>query len=114
MSFKWYIFLLFLFGQTSILISQTSSSKDFILKWNDNSPVEISKNQTITLPLVENNFFDGYNNATYSTSFNVENNLIVQQFLIKNVKTSLIADNLTKNLDKTKISTEFKSDFQNK
>jgi hypothetical protein len=112
MSVKWYIFLLFLFGPISILTSQNSSSKSFILNWNDNSPVQISKNQTITLPLVENNFFDAYNIPTYSTSFNVENNLIVQQFQIKNVKTSLIADNLINYIDKNNVPTEMKSSFK--
>lgn len=111
MNFKWCIYLLFLFGQSSILFSQNSSVKNFTLKWNDNATVQISKNQTITLPLIENNFFDQNNIPTYSTTFNVENDLIVQQFQIKNVKTALISENSIKNLDKNKIPSEILSDF---
>ncbi|MCK5677488.1 MAG: hypothetical protein KAH72_03335, partial [Flavobacteriaceae bacterium] len=81
------------------MVSQNVETKNFSLKWNDNSSIQVNKNNTITLPLVEDNFFNQYNVPTYSTTFNVQNNLLVQDYQIKNVKLSNLSKNLTKNIN---------------
>lgn len=94
-----------------MLHAQNREIKNFTLKWEDNATVQISKNQSITLPLVENNFFNENNIPTYTTTFNVENNFIVQQYQIKNVKTASLSENDLKNISQIHIPAQLNSDF---
>ena len=112
MLFKRYLSVLIFFLQITFLVSQNVETKNFSLKWNDNSSIQVNKNNTITLPLVEDNFFNQYNVPTYSTTFNVQNNLLVQDYQIKNVKLSNLSKNLTKNINLDEVPTEFKSTFK--
>ena len=108
---KKYLFIFFFLINISFLKSQNIESKNYVLKWNDNSIVQLHKNQTITLPLVENNLFNQYNIPTYTTSFNVQKNVILQDYQIKNVKFSILPKNLVKNINIDKIPTEIYSEF---
>ena len=112
MLFKRYFPILIFFLQITFLVSQNVETKNISLKWNDNSSIQVNKNNTITLPLVEDNFFNQYNLPTYSTTFNVQNNLIVQDYQIKNVKLSNLSKSLTKNINFGEIPTKLKSTFK--
>jgi len=112
MFLKKYISFLILILQISFLFAQNTESKNFILKWNDNSLIQVNKNQTISLPLVENNFFDQFNIPTYTTTFNVQKNILVQEYQIKNVKFSVLPKSLSKNININDIPTEIKSEFK--
>ncbi|MCK4563013.1 MAG: hypothetical protein KAT78_08910, partial [Flavobacteriaceae bacterium] len=81
------------------IYSQNNESKSFILKWNDNTIVQINDNHSISLPLVENNYFNPSNIPTYITSFNVQKNILVQDYQIKNVKFSNLSTNSLKSID---------------
>lgn len=83
-----YLPFILLFLQSLLLNSQISESKSITLSWEDSKNVHLSTGQTLTLPLVKGNFFNENNLPTFSYSFNVENNAIVQDFQLKNVKFS--------------------------
>ena len=102
-----FLFLLFI----TINYSQNSESKLFTLKWNDNTTIQINKNQSITIPIVESNFFNAKNIPTYTTNFNVQKNVLVQDYQIKNVKFSNVANNLLKDIHIQNIPTQINSDF---
>ncbi len=108
---KYILFLIFII-HFSIILGQNVESKFFTLKWNDSYLIQISKNQSISLPLVENNFFNEFNVPTYSTTFNVQKNVIVQNYQIKNVKFSSLSKSLTNNININDIPTEIKSAFK--
>ena len=104
---SFFIFIL----SISFIYSQNSHNKSFTLKWNDKSAIQISNNQSVTLPLVENNFFNANNIPTYTTSFNVQKNVLVQAYQIKNVKFSNVSNNLLNNIGINNIPTGIDSDF---
>jgi hypothetical protein len=103
------VFIFFL--NISILSSQNIESKIITLKWNDNSIIQIGKNQSVLIPIVENNFIDQNNVPTFTTIFNVQKNVLVQEYQIKNVKFSNLNNKLIKNINKKHIPTEIKSSF---
>ena len=105
------IFIFLLFLNIPFLYSQNIESKNFTLKWNDNSIVQIGKNQSVSLPLTENNSFDKNNIPTYVTMFNVQKNLLVQEYQIKNVKFSNLNNKFTKNINTKDIPTEIISEL---
>ena len=106
------ILLSFFILYAVLTFSQKTESKNFTLKWNNHSTVQINKNHSITLPLIENNFFNKHNIPTYTTYFNVKNEVFVQNYKIINVKFSVLPSNLTKNIDLKNLSSEIKSSFQ--
>jgi len=108
---KKYIFVFLLFVNITFIYSQIVDSKNITLKWNDNTIVQIGKNQSVSLPLVENNYFDQNNIPTYYTKFNVQKNVLVQGYQIKNVKFSILSKQFTKNLKLKDIPTKIKSEF---
>ena len=103
-------FFVFMFS-ILFIYSQNNESKSFILKWNDNTIVQINDNHSISLPLVENNYFNPSNIPTYITSFNVQKNILVQDYQIKNVKFSNLSTNSLKSIDINNIPTNIKSSF---
>ena len=111
MFYKKYLFFFFLLIKISFLEAQNVESKSYTLKWNDNSTIQLNKNQTITLPLVENNLFNQYNIPTYTNIFNVQKNVLVQEYQIKNVKFSDLPKNLAKHINIDKIPKEINSEF---
>ncbi|VAW13535.1 FIG00650697: hypothetical protein, partial [hydrothermal vent metagenome] len=108
---KKYIFVILLFVNITFLYSQIVESKNITLKWNDNTIIQIGKNQSVSLPLVENNYFDQNNIPTYYTKFNVQKNVLVQGYQIKNVKFSILNKQFIKNLKLKDIPTKIKSEF---
>ncbi len=112
MSLKNSFVLLIILLQCLIGYTQITESKTFTLSWDDESYIQISKEESIVLPLVEGNFFDENNIPTSTHVFNVQNNVIVQQFKIKNVKFSPINASLVKNIQTLAIPTEISSEFQ--
>ena len=112
MSLKNYFVLLIILLQCLIGNAQITESKTFTLSWNDQNYIQISKEKSIVLPLIEGNFFDENNIPTSTHVFNVQNNVIVQQFKIKNVKFSPINVSLLKNIETLAIPTEISSEFQ--
>lgn len=111
MCYKKYIFYFILLFYTLAFTAQNIETKNYILKWNDHTPVKIDKNQSFTLPVVEDNYINEYNTPTYSTSFNVQKNVIVRDYQIKNVKFSILPKNLSKNIISDKIPKSLVSDF---
>ena len=103
------VFIFFL--NISILSSQNIESKIITLKWNDNSIIQIGKNQSVSIPVVENNFIDQNSVPAFTTIFNVQKNVLVQEYQIKNVKFSNLNNKLLKNTNKKHIPTEIKSSF---
>ena len=112
MNYKNNFSILFFLLQITCLFSQNTLIKNFTLKWNDNSVVQINGNNAITLPLVENNFFDDNNIPEYTVSINVGNGLKVQNYQIKNVKYSILPNNSSKNINTSKIPKELSSEFE--
>lgn len=104
-------FYILMFAITYVF-SQNTHTKNYILKWNDNTAIQLSNKQSISLPLVENNFFNIYHVPTYTISFNVEKNILVQDFKIKNVKFSILSKNLLKNINISKIPTDIQGDLK--
>ena len=111
MTYKKYIFYFILLFHTLTFTAQNVETKNFSLKWNDQVPVKLNKDQSFTLPLVENNSINEFNVPTYSTSFNVQKNVLVRDYQIKNVKFSILSVNLSKNIIKDKIPKNLVSDF---
>jgi hypothetical protein len=87
---KYFLFLTIL-TQSLLIFSQNTDSKSFTLQWNDQSLIQLSKDKTVYLPLVENNFFDENKIPTSTHIFNVQSNVKVQDYQIKNVKFSVLA-----------------------
>jgi len=104
--------LLIILFQSLFGYAQFSESKTFTLSWNDESHIQISKEESIVLPLVEGNFFDENNIPTSTHLFNVQNNVIVQQYQIKNVKFSPINTSHLKNIKIAAIPNDISSEFQ--
>ena len=112
MSLKKYFLFLIAFHLCLIGYAQISESKTFTLSWNDESYIQISQEESIILPLVEGNFFDENNIPGSTHIFNVQNNTIVQEYQIKNVKLSSINASLLTNINTAAISDQINSDFQ--
>lgn len=108
---KKYIFSFLLLIYTLAFTAQNIDSKNYTLKWNDKTTIKLVKNQVFTLPVVENNYVNEYNVPTYSTSFNVQKNVLVQAYQIKNVKFSTVPKNISKNITTDKIPKSLISDF---
>lgn len=112
MSLKKY-FLLFSFLLNSVLIfSQKSDSKSFTLNWNDQSLVQLNKDKSVVLPLIKDHFFDEHKIPTYTHIFNVQNNVIVREYQINNVKFSSLPQTSLKDINIKDIPKEIKSQFQ--
>ena len=111
MSYKKYIYYFTLLFFSLGLTAQSLETKNISLKWNDQVSIKINKDQSFTLPLVENNFINQYNVPTYSTSFNVQKNVFVRNYQIKNVKFSILPENFSKNITIDKIPKNLVSDF---
>ncbi len=111
MCYKKSIFYFILLFHTLAFTAQNVETKNLSLKWNDQVSVKINKNLSFTLPLVENNFINEFNVPTYTTSFNVQKNVFVRDYQIKNVKFSILPNNLSKNIIKDKIPKSLVSDF---
>ena len=111
MNYKNYFSILVFVFQITWAFSQNTAIKNFTLDWNDNSVVQGNGNQYITLPLVENNFFDENNIPEFNIAFNVQNGLTVQNYQIKNVKYSNLSPNSTKNINTYKIPAQLVSEF---
>ena len=111
MFYKKNVLIYLLLLTSSLLSAQNIESKNYILKWNDNSTIQLNKNQTITLPLVENNLFNQNKIPTYTNIFNVQKNVLVQEYQIKNVKFSILPKNLIEHINIEKIPTEINSEF---
>ncbi len=111
MGHKKYIFYFILLFQISVFTAQNPETKTYILKWNDQTTIKLNKNQSITLPLVENNFINPYNVPIFSTSFNVKRNVLVREYQIKNVKFSILPEKYSKNILKDKIPKSITSKF---
>ena len=88
---KYFLFLSFL-TQSFLIFSQNIDSKSFTLQWNDQNLIQLSKDKTVYLPLVEDNFFDENKIPTSTHIFNVQSNVIVQEYQIKNVKFSVLPE----------------------
>ncbi len=112
MSLKKYCLFLILFIQYLLSYAQISESKTFTLSWNDANSIQITKEKSIVLPLVEGNFFDENNIPRSTHIFNVQNNTLVQEYQIKNVKFSTLSPALLKNIQIRAIPTEIISEFQ--
>ena len=85
MSLKKYFFFFTLSLQCLFSFAQISESKTFNLSWNDNSSVRINEETSLILPLVAGNFFDENNIPLSTHIFNVENNTIVQEYIIRTI-----------------------------
>ncbi len=72
----------------------------------------LTEETSLVLPLVEGNFFDENNIPSSTHIFNVQNNAIVQDYIIKNVKYSDLSPNSLNNIQINKIPTEIKSEFK--
>jgi len=107
---KCFIFLILLF-QCLLSNSQISESKSFTLSWEDKKSIQLTGNQTLILPLVEGNFFNENKIPTFTHLFNVQNNTIVQDYQIKNVKFSRLSPALTNQMDASAIPAEIQSEF---
>ena len=113
MSIKKYSLFLILVFQYLFSYSQISESKSFTLAWNDNASIRINEEKSILLPLVEGNFFNENNIPTFTHLLNVQNNALVQEYQIKNVKFSTLARNQLSDINISAIPTELESEFQN-
>ncbi|WKK66866.1 type IX secretion system sortase PorU [Lutimonas zeaxanthinifaciens] len=111
MSFKKYILFCFVALYTLQSVGQNSSSKSFDLIWDDQKTVKLNESKSVVLPLVEGNFFDAKNLPTYTQVFNVQNNTIVHEYQIKNVKFSTLSDRYLGGIVKTDIPSEIKSEL---
>ena len=111
MCLKKYFLLLITFNLCLIGYAQNSESKTFTLSWNDETRIQISQEEFIVLPLVEGNFFDENNIPSSTHVFNVQNNTIVQEYQIKNVKFSPLTGAAAKNIRSSEIPNEIKSEF---
>ena len=109
MNFKICFQLVIYFFSISLVFSQNTGSKDYILKWKETSLVSPNNNKQITLPLVENNFFDKNNIPVYSSSFKVPNGQLVQDHQINNVIYSTISTNALQHVNINNIPTEISS-----
>ena len=112
MSLKKHFIFIPLLLHCLLVNAQISESKSFTLSWNDESSIQLNKDTFIVLPLVEDNLFDEYNIPQSTHIFNVQNNTIVQEYQIKNVKFSTLSLSALKNIRIDKIPTEIKSEFQ--
>ena len=112
MSLKKYFLFFILSLQCLLSFAQISESKTFNLSWNDNSSVYLNEETSLVLPLVEGNVFDENNVPSSTHIFNVQNNTIVQDYIIKNVKFSDLSPNSLNNIQVNKIPTEIKSEFK--
>ena len=90
LSKKYFLFLTILL-QSLLIFSQNIDSKSFTLQWNDQSLIQLGKDKTAYLPLVEGNFFNENKIPTSTHIFNVQSNAIVQEYQIKNVKFSVLS-----------------------
>ena len=112
MYLKKYFLFLIAFNLCLFGYGQISESKTFTLSWNDESHIQISEEESIVLPLVEGNFFDENNIPSSTHIFNVQNNVIVQEYQIKNVKFSPLTAASIKNIPSSQIPNEIKSEFE--
>ncbi|MCA0931106.1 type IX secretion system sortase PorU [Lutimonas saemankumensis] len=71
----------------------------------------MNESRSVVLPLVEGNLFDGKNLPTYTQIFNVQNNTIVHEYQIKNVKFSPLPDRFLGGILKKDIPSEIQSEF---
>ena len=101
-----YLILLFLSFQLFRLNAQQIDQEVIDLKWNDLTPIQLNDGKTISLPLVEGQFFDQNKVPTFRTIINVQNKGIVQEFQIKNVKFSSISGELLQHIDPQDIPNE--------
>ncbi len=111
MSLKKNLLFFILFFQCLFSYAQISESKTFTLSWNDESSIRLNEEISLVLPLVEDNFFDENNIPRSTHIFNVQNNTIVQEYQIKNVKFSPLPPTALKNIQVDKIPTAIKSAF---
>ena len=111
MCLKKYFLLLITFNLCLFGYAQNSESKTFTLSWNDETRIQISQEEFIVLPLVEGNFFDENNIPSSTHVFNVQNNAIVQEYQIKNVKFSPLTGAGAQNIRSSEIPNEIKSEF---
>ena len=107
---KHFLFFLVLL-QCLFSFAQISESKTFTLSWNDENSIRINEETSLLLPLVEGNFFDENNIPRSTHIFNVQNNAIVQEYKIKNVKFSTLPTTSLINIQVNKIPNEIQSDF---
>jgi len=59
----------------NLLFAQQTKIKQFQLNWVDNVDFTINKNLKIKTSLVEGNLIDGNFNPTYTSSWDIENNM---------------------------------------
>ena len=111
MFFKKYFFFLFFLFNSLLILSQNTESKSFTLEWNDNSIIQLNKDKSIILPLVYDNFFDGLKLPTFTHLFKVQNNVILREYQINNVKYSTLPQSSLRDIDIKDIPKEIKSDF---
>ncbi|MCP4882618.1 MAG: type IX secretion system sortase PorU [Flavobacteriales bacterium] len=112
MTLKKHFFFFILFFQLLLSYAQISESKTFTLSWNDEKLVHLNKETSLILPIVDGNFVDENNIPHSSHLFNVQNNTIVQEYKIKNVKFSDLSSSESKNIQLNKIPTKIQSEFQ--
>ena len=99
MFYKKYLFFLFFLFNSLLILSQNTESKSFTLEWNDNSIIQLNKNKSIVLPLVHDNFFDGLKLPTFTHLFNVQNNVILREYQINNVKYATLPQSSLRDID---------------
>jgi hypothetical protein len=108
---KYFLFFLFLLN-SYFIFSQNTVKQTFNLVWNDKSTIQLSKEKSIILPLVEGHFFDEYKIASFSHVFNLQSKAIVPEYQIINVKYSILPESSLKDMDIEFIPKEIKSEFQ--
>ncbi len=85
------LFILYLFLQSAILFSQAELSRSFQLEWEQVQLVSADRELSLQVPLVKGQAFDGLALPLFSSYFNVQNNSIVLDYQINNVKFSTIS-----------------------
>ncbi len=84
MKMKHQIFFLF-FLSFFVFNQAQNKEKHLLLNWNDSKTIYTSNGDKITIPIVENNFFDENFIPTYYRKWKVNNNLKIAHFKVTNV-----------------------------
>ena len=96
---KIHFFILIAIGFCQLTLGQNKVSLTFELRWNDQSTVQTTLGSTITIPLVEGQLFDENYLPKFRRTIQLQNNKIIKDYQIKNVKMSVIE---TRFLDQVK------------
>ena len=112
MSLKKYFLFSIVFFQCWLSFSQTAETRTFTLAWDDEKPLRLNDKISAILPVVKDNSVDKNNIPTSTHLFNVQNNTIVQDYQIKNVKFSRLGPDQVTGMNISAVPTVIQSEFR--